>query len=196
MKKIYIVLTHTGTVLSRIIKMYTKDEFSHVSISLDEELKQMYSFGRLNPYNPLIGGFVHEYIDKGTFKRFFKTNAGVYSLEVTNEQYQGIRNSINDFEQNKEKYKFNIIGLFAAGFHKKISCKHSFYCAEFVKYVMEQAGIETKLPEAVKPEDFKKIENLEKVYSGLLRKYNISKRKDNIKLQMEDMLINNKGAKI
>lgn len=196
MKKIYIVLTHTGTVLSRIIKMYTKDEFSHVSISLDEELKQMYSFGRLNPYNSLIGGFVHEYIDKGTFKRFFKTNAGVYSLEVTNEQYQGIRNSINDFEQNKEKYKFNIIGLFAAGFHKKISSEYSFYCAEFVKYVMEQAGIETKLPEAVKPEDFKKIENLEKVYSGLLRKYNISKRKDNIKLQMEDMLINNKGAKI
>lgn len=58
MKKIYIVLTHTGTTLSKIIKNYTNDEFSHVSISLDSELKEMYSFGRLNAYNPFWGGFV------------------------------------------------------------------------------------------------------------------------------------------
>lgn len=40
MKKIYIVLTDTGTVLSKIIKIYTKDEFAHVSISLDKGLKK------------------------------------------------------------------------------------------------------------------------------------------------------------
>ena len=49
MKKIYIVLTHTGTTLSKIIKTYTKDEFSHVSIALDNKLQEMYSFGRLHP---------------------------------------------------------------------------------------------------------------------------------------------------
>ena len=52
MKKIYIVLTHTGTILSTIIKSYTHDEFSHVSLSLDINIKEMYSFGRLNAYNP------------------------------------------------------------------------------------------------------------------------------------------------
>ena len=67
MKKIYLVLTHTGTILSRIIRIYTKDEFTHVSISLDDELNEMYSFGRLNPYNPFLGGFVHENINYGTF---------------------------------------------------------------------------------------------------------------------------------
>lgn len=36
--KIYIVLTHTGTILSKIVKWYTKKDFSHVSISLDKEL--------------------------------------------------------------------------------------------------------------------------------------------------------------
>ena len=44
MKEIYFVLTHTGTALSKIIKGFTKDEFSHVSISLDINLKEMYSF--------------------------------------------------------------------------------------------------------------------------------------------------------
>ena len=46
MKKIYIILTFTGTALSRIIKLTTRVEFAHVSIALDEELKEMYSFGR------------------------------------------------------------------------------------------------------------------------------------------------------
>ena len=175
MKKIYIVLTHTGTLLSRIIKIYTKDEFSHVSISLDEELKEMYSFGRLNPKNPFIGGFVHEYIDKGTFKRFFKTRTKIYFLEVTEQQYEEIKKNIKQIEDKKEEYKFNILGLFAAGFRKKIKKNHCFYCAEFVKYVMEKAGVNTGLPEVVKPEDFKEIPGLHEIYQGLLRKYQISK---------------------
>lgn len=171
MKEIYVVLTHTGTVLSKIIKSYTKDEFSHVSISLDIELKEMYSFGRLNPYNPFWGGFVREYIDKGTFKRFYKTKVKVYSLKVTEDQYKNLINNIKRIEQEKENYKFNIIGLFAAGFHKKIGKERSFYCAEFVKYVMEKSNINTGLPEVVKPEDFKNIKGLQEIYAGLIRNY-------------------------
>ncbi len=175
MKKIYIILTHTGTALSKIIKGFTKDEFSHVSIALDIELKEMYSFGRLNPYNPFWGGFVHEYIDKGTFKRFYKTRAKVYSLEVTEEQYRSIKSNIDQIKNNKEDYKFNIIGLFAVGFHKKIKKQKSFYCAEFIKYVMEKADIKIDLPDIVKPEDFKNIKELQEIYGGLLRKYQYPK---------------------
>ena len=173
MKKIYIILTHTGTTLSKIIKKYTKDEFSHVSISLDVKLENMYSFGRLKPYNPFIGGFVHEYINKGTYKRFYNTKAKMYSLEVDELQYDKLKRIINDIEieNEKERYKFNILGLLAVGFNKKISIKRSFYCAEFVKYVMEKSGININLPDIIKPEDFKKIDGLKLIYDGLLRKY-------------------------
>lgn len=58
MKEVYIVLTYSGTALSTLIKKFTKDEFAHVSIALDENLEEMYSFGRLNPYNPFNAGFV------------------------------------------------------------------------------------------------------------------------------------------
>lgn len=175
MKKIYIVLTHTGTMLSRIIKKYTKDEFSHVSISLDKELKKMYSFGRLNPYNPFYGGFVHEYINKGTFKRFCKTVTKIYSLEINNEQYEEICKNISKIENTKDNYKFNVVGLFAVGIHKKVQKENRFYCAEFVKYILETAKIETKLPDIIKPEDFKSLEGLQEIYSGLLREYQLSK---------------------
>jgi hypothetical protein len=134
----------------------------------------MYSFGRLNPYNPFIGGFVREYIDQGTFKRFYKTKAKVYSLKITDEQYEKVQNNIKKIEKQKADYKFNILGLFAAGFHKKIDKEYSFYCAEFVKYVMEKADINTGLQEAVKPEDFKEMKGLQEIYIGPFRNYQIS----------------------
>ena len=56
------------TILSRIVKCYTRKEYSHVSIALDENLEEMYSFGRINPYVAFIGGFVHEQIDKRHFQ--------------------------------------------------------------------------------------------------------------------------------
>lgn len=171
MKKIYIILTYTGTILSKIIKSYTGDEFSHVSISLDPQLKQMYSFGRLNPYNPFWGGFVHEGINIGTFKRFPKTRAKIYSLEIEDEQYEKLKYAIFYIKKLRKYYKFNMLGLFAVGFKIKIKSDKSFYCAEFVKYLLEEANIETKLPDLIKPEDFKQIKNLKVEYDGLLKFY-------------------------
>lgn len=171
MRKIYIVLTYTGTFLSKIIKIYTKDEFSHVSIALDEELRQMYSFGRLNPYNPFFGGFVQENINSGIFKRFKKTKTAIYSLEVNEEEYEKIQNTIKQIQESEKPYRFNIIGLFAVGLKLRIHKKHSFYCAEFVKYLLENSGIETNLPQIIRPENFKHLENLNLEYKGRLGKY-------------------------
>lgn len=172
MQKIYIVLTHTGTILSNIIKKYTKDEYSHISIALDEELEDIYSFGRIYPYIAFIGGLVKESLTSGTFKRFKNTTTAVYELEVTNEQYEIIKTTIKVMFKHREEYKFNIKGLFCVAINKKIKKPKTFYCAEFVKYVLEKANINTTyLPEIIKPESFKKIENMELIYTGKLKKY-------------------------
>ena len=179
MKKIYIILTHTGTILSKIIKNYTKDEFSHASIALDNNLKEMYSFGRLHPYNPFWGGFVHEGIGFGTFKRFKKTVCRIYALDVTEEQYNKVKEIIEYIKKSKQLHNFNVIGLFAIGFNKRVSFKNSFYCAEFVKYVLDKSNIKNNLPEMIKPEDFKYIQNADEVYEGLFREYPLYKEKIN-----------------
>lgn len=173
MQKLYITLTHTGTLLSRIIKVFTKDEFSHISIALDEELEEMYSFGRLHAYNPFWGGFVHEGIDTGTFKRFRNTRTEIYSIYVTEEQFEKVGKIVYHFTENKQKYKFNFIGLASVGINKRVMKKNRFYCAEFVKHVMKSAGITevNRLPKLIKPEDFKQIQGLKLEYKGLLRKY-------------------------
>ena len=173
MKKIYIILTYPGTILSQIVKVYTRREFSHVSISLDENLTKMYSFGRLNPYNPFSGGFVHERINQGTFKRFKNTKTKIYSLEVSEEKYKELEKLIKEMYNEKESYKFNILGLIGILINHQVKRENYFYCAEFVKYVLEQSSI-IELPDLVKPEDFEKIYGLDEIYKGLLREYNIS----------------------
>ena len=173
MKKIYIILTYTGTILSKVVKIYTKKDYSHVSIALDESLDQMFSFGRKNPYLLLPAGFVHEHPNKGTFKRFNKTKCVIYSIEVNDEQYEEAVKTIERFKDNKDLYGFNIIGLALAAFNKKLKREKHFYCAEFVKSVLEDSNIDKELPVVIKPDDFRQMDGLNFVYSGLLNEYRI-----------------------
>lgn len=133
MQKIYITLTHTGTLLSNAIKLYTKKDYSHVSLAFDEELEDMYSFGRLYTYNAFIGGFIKESLTTGTYKRFKNTEASVYELEVTDRQYVEIKKFAHELYKRRKEYKFNFIGVFCVMFNKRIQREHAMYCAEFVK---------------------------------------------------------------
>lgn len=177
MKKIYIVLAHTETLLSRIIKMKTGAEYTHVSISLDEDLKNMYSFGRKYSYIAFLGGFVKEGADFGTFKRFYNTEISIYELEVSDEVYEKICQKIEYIKVHKDEYKFNILGLFLAGFEKKRKLDKTYYCAEFVKLLMEKSGIDTEgLPDIIKPEHFKNLKNTKLIYKGKLKEYKRTNR--------------------
>lgn len=172
MKKIYIVLAHTGTLLSRIIKMRTGAEYTHSSISLDEDLEQMYSFGRKYSYIAFLGGFVREGTDFGTYKRFYKTEVSVYELQVTEGQYKIINEKIEYMKAHKKDYRFNVLGLFLAGFNKRLQFNKTYYCAEFVKKILEVGGVDTsELPEIIKPEHFKMLSSAKLIYKGRLKKY-------------------------
>ena len=43
-KKVYIVLSYSGTLVSRIIKFFTKYEYCHASVSFHKDIDKMYSF--------------------------------------------------------------------------------------------------------------------------------------------------------
>ena len=89
-KQIFIVISQTGTVLSRILKRVTGAEYNHASLSLSPDLKKMYSFGRRHPYNPFWGGFVIESPHAGTLRRFSNTTAVILAVEITEERYAAL----------------------------------------------------------------------------------------------------------
>lgn len=171
-KKIYIILSFTGTILSRIVRLWTRKKYSHTSISLDNKLNEMYSFGRVYPYYPFIGSFVHESPKWGTFKRFKKTKSLIISIDVSEKQYNKAKKEINTFIKNGQKYyKFNDRGVVYAAFNKRLTQKNKYYCSEFVKHILDTAGIENNLPEVIKPMDFINLEKYDVVYEGYLKDY-------------------------
>lgn len=172
-KKIYVVMTQTGTFLSRLLKFLSKDVYNHASIALDDRLEEMYSFGRLNPYNPFVGGFVKESPHYGTFKRFSNTDAMIITLDVTEKQYDGVKTMLSKMYEEREKYRYNYKGLFAAFFGKRIEELNRFYCSEFVKHVLVENGIVAKtfFREITHPADFTEIPDAKTVYVGKLRTY-------------------------
>ena len=84
-----------------------------------------------------------------------------------------MKNIIADINANKKDYRFNVRGMFLAVVNQKLKRERYFYCAEFVKYLLDESNLDVNLPEIVKPDDFNKIDNLQEIYTGILRKYNM-----------------------
>ena len=175
MRSIYLVMSQTGTILSKTIKRVTGDEYNHISISLDDKLNCMYSFGRKYPNVPFIGVFVVEDIDKGTFKKFSDTKCKVIEVQLTDEQYRLLRINIGKMLVEQEKYKYNLLGLFLALFKIEVHPKTKFYCSEFVRYVLEQSKVDVSMISTIPhPVEFNKIGSKE-VYEGPMKTYSLKR---------------------
>jgi len=126
------------------IQTYTtfqEDEFTHAAISLDRDLANMYSFGRKYTFNPFIGVFKHENLNKGTYKYCKVLPGAVIELEVTKQQYQRAKALLQCFISNAGRYKYNYMGL-VNGLLNREACHDSrFVCSEFVYYILNESGI-------------------------------------------------------
>lgn len=173
MKKIYIVLSDTGSLFTRSIKMFTRKPYNHSSIAFEQDLNTLYSFGRKNPNNPFLGGFVEEKIDSGTFKKFEKTLCLVLSVEVSDTSYYRLQTVIQEFVKNKEQYHYNLLGVITAIINRPMPRANRYFCSSFVAESMMKSDINFNqtCPYTTRPNDFMGIENAVVVYEGLLREY-------------------------
>ena len=168
--RVYILLTQTTSVLTKVLKFCTKKPYNHASLAFDERLEYTYSFGRINPDDPLIGGFSHERLDAGVFK---EAECQLLSIDVTPDQYQKMRQHVAHIEANQIKYKYNFLGLFGAKFDFKIERKHAYFCSQFVSKVLQEVGLfpEDFPSHLVHPSDLARHINLKIEYQGLLSEY-------------------------
>ena len=173
--KIYIVLTDTGSMLTKAIKLYTKNPYNHVSISFNEDLTEIYSFGRKIPNNPFIGGLVKENLNSQIFK---EAGCAIYSYEVTEQQYNQMLHKVREMESEKNLYRYNFIGLLAAMAHLEIPRKYAYFCSQFVAMVLQEGDIYVvdKPTCFTSPYDIQIYSDLEFVYEGLLQKYLLMQR--------------------
>ncbi|WP_075981863.1 hypothetical protein [Bacillus massilinigeriensis] len=170
-RKVYILLTDTGTIFTRMIKLYTKKPLNHASIAFDEQLQEVYSFGRKKQRNPFIGGFVRENTRKGLFE---KAKCAIYCCSLTDQQFQEINRIIDEMDKHKHHYRYNLIGLVAVMLNMEFERKNAYFCSQFVASVLEESGIrlvKNKPLSLVTPNDIKESPQLELVYEGSLSSY-------------------------
>ena len=170
MERIYLVLTATGTLFSRFLGLITRARYNHVSLGLDDDIEEFYSFGRKIIWFPLIGGFVVERANKGLYKVFSDTACLIYKLEIEDWQFDKLKVCIDNFKKNQHIYKYNIIGLLGVMFNIPSKRKNRFFCTQFVATMLDECGIYSfkKDLSLAAPDDFHKIPGLVKIYEGLL----------------------------
>lgn len=172
-RKIYILLTNTGSIPTKIIQVYTKSPYNHVAISFARDLRRFYSFGRKKYYNPLFGGFVIEGIDSKIYEYFSETTCSIFSLEVDWHTYYRMRRVIKEFEKEKDKYVYSFIGLLGVIAKIPIEREYCYFCSQFVATVLEKSGLNlfNKPPGLVTPNDFLDLKELNHIYTGKLSEY-------------------------
>ena len=170
MKKIYILLTDTGTVLTRCISLFTRKKYNHSSLCMDSELVNVYSFGRKDVGNPFDGGFVKEDLTQAFF---LNAQCQVYRLLVTEEQYFLIKQMLADFEMDCEKYRYNFLGLITLALHQNWERENAFFCSQFLAHVLEECDLAAfEKPRCrVTPSDLIQTVKADLIYQGLLFGY-------------------------
>lgn len=174
MKKIYVVLAMTGTYASRFINFFNRADYVHVSISLDAQFKEMYSFSRI--YTPFIvpAGFVHESFSHGVYAKHQEGECRVYEITVTNGQYYLLTRELERFKRNPKNFTYNYVGLPFMLFNVSWERKRHYTCSQWVAYLLqERAGIIDfgKPYSLVKPQDFMKSLHTFESYKGTIHNY-------------------------
>lgn len=171
---IYIVLSHTGSAFASAIKRFSDAKYTHASIASDEEFYELYSFGRIWPRNPFIGGFVKEDVERGTFSRFKNTEIKVYRIPVTEKQYERYNELLDRFKESPKDYKYNLLGVLALKFGKELCRDNRYFCSHFVAEMLEESGIIRfdKKTHWITPMDIdEKARNLQPFYTGKMTMY-------------------------
>ena len=154
---VYIVLSYTGTKVSKLIRRIASMKYAHVSISLNDNLDEMYSFARKGVYNLFNAGFIKENIRTGMFKRMCETELAVFELPVSAEQYHEIVMLLEEFWQKRDTLSYNFVGLPLMAFGGiKTKLSKRFFCSQFIAHILERCGVRLfeKDSSIVSPQDF------------------------------------------
>ena len=171
MKQIYILLSRTGTVPSKMIHFFTRKNFTHASISLVPQTDKFYSYARRRLHNCLIAGLICENVHTEVFKLFENGECALYSLDISDESYNKISELISFYwnEYDKCKYKFSAIIPMWLGIKQKLKFKMT--CSQFVASLIQNSNAYNlpKHPSLMHPNDFLQIKEMKLIYQGKIK---------------------------
>ena len=152
---IYLLFTRSSTLMSKTIFFCTRDEYTHVSISTDNTLKDFYSFGRRMPYMMLPAGFTRESVYGGLYRSDDTIPCKLVRIPVQQKEFDRLEAILAFFYRYRFQYKYSILGTIFCKLGIRYQRIHHRFCSQFVSELLQECGIMTKdrEPSLIRPSD-------------------------------------------
>ena len=139
-RSIDIVFSSTPYKLGKLIRRFTGESYNHVSLSLDWELRQMYSFARHYYRTPFYGGFVHESRARYHLKGV-PSQIKICRLSVSEDAYAALADRLAAMYARREQYPYNHLSVLTIPFRRLVHLKDARVCSEFVAEQLHSLGL-------------------------------------------------------
>lgn len=124
---ITVLFTRYSDRISNLIYYITGRGYTHASLSLDEREDCYYSFN--------FKGFRMEHPQKHKNRC---GNSIAYRLEVTNQEYEEIKNRIDDMVKEKDRFGYSCFGAFMSIIGIPFKKENRYFCSQFVAELLQQ----------------------------------------------------------
>jgi hypothetical protein len=172
---VFVIMSHSGSLVSTVIRRVTGQPYSHASVSFDPSLKGMYSFGsgKLSRVNYIVGGFAKENFKD--FKLFDpETTYSMYVAFVDRYAKDAMISRLEEITAANatRELKYNFIGLLYNAFGKVHDRGDVYFCSQFVDTILKAGDIGFKKHSSlVRPADFRNLKGFQFVTKGLSANY-------------------------
>ncbi len=162
MRNIYVAFLASNYKTGELIRFFTRAKYNHVALALEEDMNTLYSFSRLNYYEPFTAGFTQE-----TLARYTVYNKPSYikicKLEISDDHYARIEEKLRQYGQDV-KAVYNYADVFVYPLNIHIPMEHIHTCISFVLENLE-------IPEFMKIKELEAYLDDRTMYEGSIQQY-------------------------
>lgn len=170
MRNIYILLTRSGTLLSQLIALSTCDTFTHVSISLEPDIADFYSFARRRSRLPLPAGLVRERLCEGYWGRHPGIPCTLLALPVEDAAFSRVKRRLARMNARADEYHYSLLGVLLCAADIVHRRPDHYFCSQFVGELLASSGA-VELPRdtsLLHPDDFLALPAAQVCFTGSL----------------------------
>ncbi len=132
---IYIVLVKALTGLGKFARKFSKYEYTHIAVCLNENINDFITFSRKKHYTPFNSGFMHETLDCYAFGNNKKIKLKIFKVPVTLESKKIVEQYIKTVANDNE-YIFNLYSMVTMSLFHGFRIYKAHNCMSFVSKIL------------------------------------------------------------